>query len=95
MAKKRWIIEGTWTGYTAGQRRVIHRAVTTDPDRYKVTYVEFSDNTGLAITKRECRLRERVKEMHTYDRVLNKCIAMELSGIVTIDRLRQTRRGDI
>lgn len=73
--KKRYIIEGTWSGYRSSQSRVCHRTVTTRPDQYKGLHtVAFTDGTTMNITLRPCMLRERVKEIHGYDSLLDKIV---------------------
>lgn len=67
MARKRYVIEGEWSGYRSSQRRVVHRAVTTRPQRYQgLKAIQFTDNTLLSITLRECEPRERVQEIKGY-----------------------------
>jgi len=87
MSRKRWVIEGTWSGYTGSQRHVCHRVVTTNPDKFDVTCIGFSDNTTMLITKRECKPRERVTEKHGYDRLLEECAIKGLSGYVNVSQL--------
>ena len=85
MAKPRYIVEGTWSGYHASQRHVCHRTVTRSPDLYKnIHTVIFTDNTYMSISLRKCKPREKVNEIHGYDQLFNKIIGKELSGTIRI-----------
>ena len=72
---KRYILEGTWSGYRASQRRVCHRVVVTKPERYKnLTWIGYSDGTSLNLTLRPALPRERIKEIHGYDDLIDQCL---------------------
>lgn len=68
----RFILEAEWSGYSATQRRCVHREVIK-ADRAKrlaapnaIRTVLFTDGTGLSITVREAQPRERVDELRGY-----------------------------
>ena len=69
----RFVIEGEWTGYTSAQRRVVHRKVY--PSSYKrlrewaarTHGIRYTDGTMLLLSVRDCKPRERVKEIAGYN----------------------------
>jgi hypothetical protein len=67
---KRFVIEGTWTGYTSAQQRICHREVTTDKklvDRLRQLHkIVYTDGTSLLIHVRHAEPRERIKEILGY-----------------------------
>lgn len=72
---KRFVIEGTWSGYTASQRRVVHRTVHKSSPKLrawaeKKDNIRFSDGTYLLISVRDCLPRERVSQIHGYDSMI-------------------------
>ena len=72
---KRFVLEGEWSGYNSGQKRVCHRTVETDTKPFdKLKSITFTDNTTLDLSIRPCAPRERVKEIHGYDSLIRKCI---------------------
>lgn len=70
--RKRFIVEAEWGGYTSSQQRIVHRTVETlfRAGYEAVTWHTFSDGTSLSITVRDCKPREKVKEIHGYDSLL-------------------------
>lgn len=80
--KKRFILEGEWSGYRSEQRRVCHRTVITNKDDFNnLTSIAFTDGTTLDLTVRPCLPRERVKQIHGYDSLISKCIAHGVSSV--------------
>ncbi len=73
----RWVIEGTWTGYTSGQRRVVHCEVVTERKAKAAAalgYIRYTDGTGLVLSVREARPRERVEQVRSYSSLIDQCI---------------------
>ena len=76
---KRFVIEGTWSGYRSGQDCLAHRQVY--PASYKKlrawadkTYsIRFTDGTFLYLSVRDCKPREHVKERKGYTGLINDC----------------------
>jgi hypothetical protein len=70
----RFVIEGTWTGYTSAQQRVCHREVTTDKklvDRLlQLHKIVYTDGTSLLIHVRPTAPRERIKEILGYSSLI-------------------------
>lgn len=79
MARKRFVVEGEWTGYTSAQRRVVHRTVETlfRSGYEKLRRQAFGDGTSLIVSVRDAEPRERVEEIHGYDSLLREA-AMRL-----------------
>lgn len=77
--RQRFIVEAEWTGYTSSQQRIVHRSVETlfraGYDRVK--WHSFSDGTGLAVSVRDCKPREKVKEIHGYSSLLRDAAMKE------------------
>lgn len=82
MARKRFVVECTWSGYRSGQEMICHRTVETMfRDRYEKLYsIRFTDGTDMRVKVRDAKPRERVEERHGYDSLLKKVIMKNLSG---------------
>lgn len=93
MSRKRFVIEGEWSGYTSAQRRVVHRHVTTKEalvEWVRKTYgIRYTDNTVLALTVRPCRPHERVKENASYKSLIEDCF---YAGVSSVDALCKRRK---
>ena len=48
MKKERYILEGEWSGYRSGQRKIVHRTITKNPERY--LKFKFPENCWLGTT---------------------------------------------
>ncbi len=90
MSIKRHIVECVWRGYR-GQLVPCHRVVI----RYrkeiqalqKITSVGFSDNTSMSVSVRLAAPREKVKEIHGYNELLDDCVRAGKTGFVHVDEL--------
>ena len=84
---KRFVLEGEWSGYQKSQQRVVHRTVTTRPQKYeKLESIQFDDGTYLRLSMRPCKPREKVVEIHGYDKLIDKAIDQDC-GFVTVASL--------
>ena len=93
---KRFIVEGTWSGYTSSQSRVVHRTVTTRPEIYDgLSAIVFTDNTNLYITVYPCQPRENVREIHGYEQLLREAIASGKKGFVHVNDIGKAQRDRI
>lgn len=72
MARKRFVVEATWSGYHWGQSHICHRTVET---LFRIGYENlhshvFGDGTHMSITVRDAKPRERVERMNGYSKLL-------------------------
>ena len=89
MSRKRYVLEGEWSGYKASQRRVVHREVTTTPKQFEhLSSIEYTDGTLLILSLRPCEPRERVDEYHGYTRLIRDAALLGKSH-VQVRELRQ------
>jgi len=94
----RYVWEGTWGGYHAGQKYVCHRTVvrTSKPDFYKrIQAIVFTDSTTMTMSLRPAVKRERVSEVDAYSNLLWRALSCDLSGFVSvteIERVEKERR---
>ena len=73
MSRKRYVIECIWSGYNSGQSRPCHRTVTIIPKAWDGLHtISFTDGTTMDVSIRECKPREKVKELKGYVELLNK-----------------------
>ena len=76
---KRYVIEGTWSGYTSSQERVVHRTVHKASFKKLRAWVEsnhaiyYTDGTALYLSVRDAKPRERVKEIKGYVSLISDC----------------------
>lgn len=75
----RFIIEGTWSGYTSSQSRVVHRQVHSKAFKKLRAWAEsvgaiyYTDGTCLMLSVRDCKPRERVQEIKGYTQLIWDC----------------------
>lgn len=88
MAKQRYVIEGEWTGYRSGQRRTVHREVTTDlklVEWINKTYaIRYTDGTSLCLSAREARPRERVEAINGYTTLIRDCFYANVCSVAEL-----------
>lgn len=90
----RFIIEGTWSGCTSAQERVVHRSVhSASRKRLRVwadeTFgIRYTDGTTLYLKVRDCKPRERVKEENGYGSLIEDCAHY---GVSSVDALQAAR----
>jgi hypothetical protein len=96
MSTGRFIIEGEWSGYRSSQQRVVHRTVHKAAYKRlrewaeKAWAIRYTDGTCLALSVRDCRPRERVKEIHGYDELIRDCAHY---GVASVDDLRKAKEA--
>lgn len=82
----RFIVEGEWTGYNCSQQRIVHRQVYPGHWKQLRAWVEkthairYSDGTMLVLTVRDCKPRERVKEIKSYTKLIEDCAWHDVSS---------------
>lgn len=84
MKPKRYILEGTWSGYRSSQRRVVHRQVIRK--LVSLSCICYTDGTKLDISVRPAKKGERVKEIHGYTSLIRDALALN-KDYVTVDEL--------
>ena len=90
----RYIIEGEWSGYSSGQRRIVHRSVHQGAFKKlrswveKVGYIRYTDGTHLSLSVRDCEPRERVKELHGYDTLIQDCAFYDCHSVAGLREKR-------
>lgn len=98
MAKKkatRFIIEGTWTGYTSSQSRVVHR--TVHPVAFKALRawaentksITYTDGTRLILSVRDCKPYEKVIEIHGYSSLIDQCARANVDSVAALHNLER------
>ena len=90
----RYVIEGTWSGYTSNQRRVAHRTVERSQKQAEAIKalgsITYTDGTALWLDVREAQPRERVQEIHGYDSLIRDCVRL---GVNRVSDLSEKRKG--
>jgi len=74
------VLEGTWSGYTSSQSRVVHRTVERRSTGFPNCIV-YSDGTRLFLSVRPAKPRERVQEIHGYDELIRKCVRYDVAVV--------------
>ena len=71
--RKRFVVEATWSGYHSGQSHVCHRTVETlfRAGYENLHYHHFTDGTGMTITVRDAKPRERIERKNGYGSLLS------------------------
>ena len=76
----RFVVDGVWSGYTASQFRVVHRRVHHGDASVRAKYdvlqrIVFTDGTSLGVHTRPCKPRERVREIRSYDSLIDAAVS--------------------
>ena len=89
MRRPRFVIECEWSGYRASQRRICHRAVETRHiEAYRAIHtIAFTDGTTMRVSVRQCKPREKVKEIRGYPSLLRDAVTRELTGYISVNDL--------
>jgi hypothetical protein len=74
MARKRFVVEAEWCGYTSSQTRIVHRTVETTfrAGFENIGHHTFGDGTTLFVTVRDAKPRERVHQNFGYKKLLDE-----------------------
>ncbi|HZZ82028.1 MAG TPA: hypothetical protein VFE62_26245 [Gemmataceae bacterium] len=86
---KRYILEGTWSGYHSAQRRIVHRQLFRKP--VNLSCIRYTDGTTLDISVRPAKPRERVKEIHGYTSLVRDALAIG-KDYVSVDEIAARKR---
>lgn len=84
---KRFVIEGRWSGYRSDQARIVHRTVHKASWKKlrawaeKTHAIHYTDGTCLYLTVRDAKPRERVEEVHGYDRLIADCAYHDINNV--------------
>lgn len=90
---QRFIIEGTWSGYRSSQQRVVHRTVHKGNRKKLRAWAEethgigYTDGTMLYLTVRDCKPREKVKEIKGYVELINRCFTYDVTSVAQVNDL--------
>lgn len=94
------MVEGTWSGYTSAQSRVVHRDVVSEKTAEEIRElgsIRYTDGTYLSLSVRECKPRERVEKLNGYGSLISDCLALKVRAVADIgparERLRNERRA--
>ena len=88
---RRFIVEGTWSGYTNAQSRVVHREVLSirwKPEYEAISAIRFSDGTCLHIEVRDAKPREKIQQILGYKDLLSRAARQNLSGWVNVNDVK-------
>ena len=91
----RYVIEGEWSGYSSHQQHVVHRTVTDRKDiadwAKAARFIAYTDGTKLYLTVRECKPREKVREIHGYDDLIDECRMEKVNSVEALVKIRKER----
>lgn len=91
----RFVIEGTWSGYTSAQSRVVHRSVHDGAFKRLRAWaaatpgIRFTDGTMLFISVRDAKPRERVQCINGYGDLIRDCahyLVASVDGLARAER---------
>ena len=98
--RARFIIEGEWSGYRSSQQRVVHRTVHQPGFKKLLAWAEkthaiaYTDGTQLYIRVRDCKPRERIKELHGYDSLIQDCCHYDVASVNALQEKRIAAKED-
>lgn len=91
--RPRYLVEGTWSGYTSGQRRVVHREVVNHKRAEAIRelhMIRYTDGTCLYLSVRELAYREKAeKPINGYKSLIDDCLR---HGVNSVSDLQEARK---
>ncbi len=90
-ASPRFVIEGTWSGYTSSQSRVVHRTVHGRADKRlrewaaRTSAIHYTDGTALFLAVRDCKPREVVKRIFGYKELIESCAYYGVASVAALE----------
>lgn len=87
---KRFVIEGTWSGYRSGQQRIVHRQAYPSSRKQlrewaeRVGGIAYTDGTFLWLSVRDCKPRERIQEIRGYSKLIEDCCFKNVSSVAAL-----------
>ena len=97
---KRYVLEGTWSGYTSSQERAVHREVVPGSRKTFLAWIRdafgirYTDGTMLYLTVRECKPRERVQPINGYKSLIEDCFFYGVTGVAELTEARKSFRNE-
>lgn len=97
-SRKRYVLEGEWSGYQSSQQRVVHRVVVKGSRRKFLQWVSqtfeirYTDGTGLRLAVREAEPREKVRVIDRYGELIWDCFFYRVAGVAELQQARDGYR---
>ena len=88
----RFVIEGTWSGYTSSQSRVVHRTVHHSSWKKLRAWatathaIRYTDGTCLCLSVRDALPRERIAQIPAYKSLIMDCAHYGVSSVDDLPR---------
>ena len=95
----RFVVEGTWSGYTSRQERIVHRTVHKASERRlrewcKANHgIHYTDGTMLILVVRDCKPRERVEVLNGYGALIRDCVYYNVNSVRALDDARKAAQA--
>lgn len=95
MARKRFVVEAEWSGYYSGQQHVCHRTVETlfRAGYEAIRYHHFSDGTGMTVSVRDAKPRERIERKNGYGSLLRDLAMDKWSELKSSQSAKDSKHG--
>jgi hypothetical protein len=96
-SQKRWVLEGTWRGYSSSMDRVVHREVCSQKKAEwanKTFNILYTDGTTLELHARLAKPRERVEEKKGYTSLINDCYYQGVRSVAELTDIRDKHRAE-
>ncbi len=97
----RFVVEGTWSGYTSNQRRIVHRTVHKASERRlrnwltRHSSISYTDGTFLCLSVRDCKPYERVRGIvNGYGSLIRDCVWHDVSSVHALQSAKNRRESD-
>jgi len=96
---KRYVLEGTWRGYSSSMDRVVHREVVPGNQKkylewlQKTFCIRYTDGTTLELHVRECKPRERVEKKNGYGSLIRDCFYNDVTSVAALCQKDDERKA--
>lgn len=88
MSSQRFVVEGTWSGYSSSQRRVAHREVvhaSLAAAIQRLGAIRYTDGTSLYLSVRPAMPRERVEINNQYGDLIRQCLRAGVNSVAALN----------
>lgn len=94
-SRKRYVVEGEWSGYRSDQQRVVHREVVKGSRKRFLKWVgetysiRYTDGTCLYLSVREAKPREKVQQVKGYTSLIEDCFFHRVASVDALETARK------
>jgi hypothetical protein len=91
----KYVLEGSWSGYSGNQSRVCHRSLISAKEKAervsKLGAISFTDGTWLYLSVRRKLPHEKIGLYGNYSELIDECLAYGVSSVQELHEKKSIR----